>query len=176
MKSHSIQLVKPWEICANFPISVFDLDFLFDNDFYSDFTILLKEYPDYGRTILGHFQNISYLINQQNLNKHNLANYGYIDLIRDLITKKVSKDSIKDILDNISRGTSYNDIKENYYGFIQEISPDQYRKLKAILKETLNTLDQHNRNKMFYVIRVHFPMLKSEQIVKAIDKITGEIA
>jgi len=175
MKIHSIDLVKPWELFANFPVSVFDLDFLFDNEFYSDFATLVKEYPENTLTILGYFQKISYVVHQQNLVKQILSKHGYIALIRDLITNKISKDSLKDILVKINSGNLYDEIKDKYYCSIQEISIDQYRKLKAILDETLNTLDHTNRNKMFFVVKTHFPMLKSEQIVKAIEKIIGGI-
>ncbi len=175
MKFHSVDLIKPWELFANFPIDVFDLDFLFDNEFYSDFTTLVKEYPENTRAILGHFQKISCIIHQQNLGRQVLSKHGYTNLIRDLITNKISKDSLKDILVKIDSGYSYDEIKEKYEFIIQEISLDQYRKLKVILDETLNSLNQNNRKKMFYVIKTHFPMLKSEQIAKAIEKMIGGI-
>ncbi|WP_455463028.1 Glu-tRNA(Gln) amidotransferase subunit GatE [Candidatus Hodarchaeum mangrovi] len=175
IKFHSVDLIKPWELFANFPIDVFDLDFLFDNEFYSDFATLVKEYPENTRVILGHFQKISCIIHQQNLGRPVLSKHGYTNLIRDLITNKISKDSLKDILVKIDSGYSYDEIKEKYEFIIQEISLDQYRKLKVILDETLNSLNQNNRKKMFYVIKTHFPMLKSEQIAKAIEKMIGGI-
>ncbi|MHA1975037.1 MAG: Glu-tRNA(Gln) amidotransferase subunit GatE [Candidatus Hodarchaeales archaeon] len=162
--------IKPWELFEQYSLDIFEIDFLIDNEFYNDFGVLAKDFPEKVRSILGYFQFITSIVRKLGLSFHTLAKHGYQDIIKDLLNKRISKDDIPEILKNICSGDKYIKLRDKFVIDVV-ISKEIVSTINIILHKTSNNISTESPRKLFSIVRTHFPMLKTEQIIYAINTI-----
>ncbi|MHA1977641.1 MAG: Glu-tRNA(Gln) amidotransferase subunit GatE, partial [Candidatus Hodarchaeales archaeon] len=82
-------IVPPWQLCENLPISVRELIFVEKANFYPEFSYIVQKYPESCRKTLGLIQHASYFIKKHKIVKK-INDLKYQSLIIDLTLGKVS--------------------------------------------------------------------------------------
>jgi hypothetical protein len=98
---------------------------------------------------------------KQNLRKDKNS-LSYRKLLVDLITKRVSKDFLEEILLEINSSGDYN--REKRLQELTNIDDDMYRRIKVVIADSEKQSDEITIGKLFGILKTHFTMLTSEQI------------
>ncbi|MHA2096165.1 MAG: hypothetical protein ACW98F_16220 [Candidatus Hodarchaeales archaeon] len=154
-------IVPPWQLCENLPISVRELIFVEKANFYPEFSYIVQKYPESCRKTLGLIQHASYFIKKHKIVKK-INDLKYQSLIIDLTLGKVSKDSIETILLELSNSIKYN--RKSWLLKPVNIDDDMYRRIKVVIADSEEQTTEVSLDKLFGILKIHFPMLTSEQI------------
>jgi hypothetical protein len=74
----------------------------------------------------------------------------------------VSKDSIETILLELSNSNKYN--RKSWLLKPVNIDDDMYRRIKVVIADSEEQTTEVSLDKLFGILKIHFPMLTSEQI------------
>ncbi|MHA1994799.1 MAG: Glu-tRNA(Gln) amidotransferase subunit GatE [Candidatus Hodarchaeales archaeon] len=154
-------IIPPWELGEKYPISVRELIFIEKVNFYPEFSYVIQKFPESCRKLLGLIERASHYMEKQNLRKDKNS-LSYRKLLVDLITKRVSKDFLEEILLEINSSGDYN--REKRLQELTNIDDDMYRRIKVVIADSEKQSDEITIGKLFGILKTHFTMLTSEQI------------
>ncbi|MFX0084613.1 MAG: Glu-tRNA(Gln) amidotransferase subunit GatE [Candidatus Hodarchaeota archaeon] len=162
-------ILRIWEIFAKYPIKINELKFIVTNDFYSEFSHIIIKYPEKTRSLLGLIQGCSSLIEKNSFNKKLLDENGLEQVLEDILNDKISNDDLDVILNQLNSKLSYSTIKKKYFGKLVKVTENEVRRIKNILIESNGKINMP-LGQIFAVIKAHFPMLKTEQILSVLKE------
>ncbi len=160
-------IIPPWDISSKFPISVRELIFIEKVNFYPEFSFIILKYPESCRKLLGLIQQASHYIKKHQLNKETNSQI-YKQLLTDLITNQISKDFLEAILIEIDSSGVYS--RETRLLERTNIDDDMYRRIKVVIADSEKQPNNITLDKLFGILKAHFPMLTSEQILSTLLK------
>lgn len=160
---------KPWEIYSKYDVDICELKFIITEGFYHEFSNLCVKFPEKVRSILGLIQESKYLIKKSSLKNDSLYRNGFEAVLEDIINKNISKDDLEKILKKLNKNYIFTSIRDDFLGKLDKISEDQSKRIKNILLE-FNNKSKRPLGEIFGIIRTHFPMLSTDQILEALKE------
>ncbi len=162
--------VKPWDLYKyNNNISIYEIKHLVEHCLYSTYVSLVLKYPLKNRRILGFLQKYGAFIEDNNLSFSEIGEELEFVLI-DVLEHKLSRDKVEEILLKVNKGSTYNSIKADYADSMKNVSETKLRQIKGILTESVNSKGGLSYNNAFRILKTHFPMLTSEQLLYSLKK------
>jgi glutamyl-tRNA(Gln) amidotransferase subunit E len=160
-------IVPPWKILEQFPLTINELTYVEKVGFYKEFTSLIKQFPDSSRTLLGLIQKSSHYFSKHKFVK--TSQHDFQDIFRDILANKVSRDKLEPIIIEIQKEGEYK--SKNHLQSDNILDEQILQRIKVIVVD-YETIEQDPHFYMlFRVVKTHFPMLSSEQIISALSKI-----
>ena len=159
--------VPPWLLINNYPVTVNELQFIEKIGFYDQFVDLVTKYPKSCRSFIGYIQNIHYLLKKGVSNKKNVSDI-IVPLLIDIENHRISKDQIGAILREVNDFNGYDRAK---YLINQDILDEELiNRFNAVIDGLDGPLENYSINRLFGILKAHFPMLTSEQIYETLKK------
>jgi len=159
-------IVPPWQILTEFPITINELTFIEKKGFYKEFTLLIEQFPNSSRKLLGLIQKISYYLRKHSFVKE--SQHDFQGILYDILANKVSRDNLESIIIEIQKTGDYN--SKNYLQSENILDEKILQRIKVIIEDYETTEKGSPFHKLFRVVKNHFPMLSSEQITSALHK------
>ena len=159
--------IAPWELCEKLPISVRELISIEKANFYQEFSKIVQKYPDSTRKLLGLIQRTSYYLRKHELKK-DTNNLIYVQLFKDFISGKVSKDVLEKIILEINHSGKYD--RKARLSNSSTLDNEMYRRIKVVITESEKQSSDITLDRLFGILKTHFPMLTSEQIHSTLRK------
>ena len=160
-------IIPPWTILAEFPVTIAELTYIEKNGFYKEFTSLIYQFPNTSRTLLGLIQKTSYLLSKNKLTKE--SQHDFQGIFCDILTNKVSRDKLEVIIVELQKTGNYDN---NFYLQSENILDEKIlQRIKVIIEDYEAIEKDKPFHMLFRVVKTHFPMLSSEQITSALTKI-----
>ena len=163
----SDNIIAPWELCEKLPISVRELISIEKANFYQEFSKIVQKYPDSTRKLLGLIQRTSYYLRKHELKK-DTNNLIYVQLFKDFISGKVSKDVLEKIILEINHSGKYD--RKARLSNSSTLDNEMYRRIKVVITESEKQSSDITLDRLFGILKTHFPMLTSEQIHSTLRK------
>ncbi|MCK4847412.1 MAG: Glu-tRNA(Gln) amidotransferase subunit GatE [Candidatus Heimdallarchaeota archaeon] len=159
-------ILQPWEILDEFPITINELIYIEKQSFYKEFTSLIEQFPNSSRKLLGLVQRTSYYLRKHKLSK---GSHDFQGILQDILANKISRDNLEPIIIQIQKTGEYN---SKHYLQSENILDEKILQRIRVIIEDFETTEQGSPfYKLFRVVKTHFPMLTSEQITSALHKI-----
>ncbi len=160
-------ITPPWDLIEKLPISVRELIYIEKANLYPEFSYIVQKDPESCRKMLGLIQHASHYIKKHNLTKTDNCD-EYKKLFLDLISYKVSRDNFEEILIEINRTGTY-DPKSRRLDKVF-IDDELYRRIQVVIADSEKQMNNITLDRLFGILKTHFPMLSSEQIHSTLVK------
>ena len=160
-------ILQPWEILNEFPITINELIYIEKQGFYKEFTSLIEQFPNSSRKLLGLVQRTYYYLRKHKLPKE--FQYDFQDILYDILSNKVSRDNLEPIIIQIQKTGDYN--SQLYLQSENILDEKMLQRIRVIIEDFERSEQGSPFHKLFRVVKTHFPMLTSEQITSALHKI-----
>ncbi len=160
-------ILPPWTILAEFPITISELTYIEKSGFYKEFTSLIYQFPNTSRTLLGLIQKTSYLLRKNKLTKE--SQHDFKEIFCDILANKVSRDNLEPIIIEMQKNGTYNN--KNFLQSENIMDEKILQRIKVIIEDYETVEKDQPSHQLFRVVKTHFPMLSSEQIISALTKI-----